>query len=275
IGALASVGARLEDFVYELITYRYPEKFGKPRQYDEESFYEMDLNLYPLVFDTVDWCNHVIMAVPSTPCPVLFGLRGEDVESLKKAIKMVKTEKWEKYTIFLTNHATDMHIIDNGEIKDFRSYRIVGRVVEKPYEIIGGHVFLRFETSKCILKCSAFEPTKQFRNIIRALIPGDILEVYGSVKRSTLNLEKINVLKLEKNFVEENPSCPICGKKMESAGKNQGFRCRKCKNKAFEKFRFEIPRKIETGFYEVPPCARRHLTKPLIRMNTDKKHIFR
>ena len=275
IGALASVGARLNDFVYELLAYRYPERFGKPRVCNLESFYEIDFRFYPVIFDTVDWCHNVVMAVPGTPCPVLFGLRGESVESLKEALKIVETEKWERYAIFITNHATDMHLISDGEIKDFRSYKLIGEVVKRPYDITGGHVFFEIKVGNRNLKCAAFEPTKQFRNIVRALIPGDIVEVYGSVKNSTINLEKINVLKLERNFAELNPVCPVCGKRMESAGKNQGFRCRNCKTKAFEKMRIEVPRKIDTGFYEVPPCARRHLTKPLIRMNAAKRHIFR
>jgi len=275
IGALASVGARLDDFVYELLAYRYPQRFGKPRICDLESFYDLDLRFYPVIFDTVDWYHNVVMAVPGTPCPVLFGIRGEKIEALKEAINILKTESWERYAIFITNHATDMHLISGGKVRDFRSYKIVGEVVKKPYEIFGGHVFFEIRVGEQILKCAAFEPTKQFRNIVRALIPGDKVEVYGSVKNSTLNLEKINVLELQKQFVEFNPICPSCGKRMESAGKNQGFRCRKCKTEAFDKIRVEIPRKIETGFYEVPPCARRHLTKPLIRMKVAKRHIFR
>uniref|UniRef100_A0A7J3M1J0 tRNA(Ile2) 2-agmatinylcytidine synthetase TiaS n=1 Tax=Archaeoglobus fulgidus TaxID=2234 RepID=A0A7J3M1J0_ARCFL len=275
IGALASVGANLEDFVYEFIAYRFPERFGRQRIVDEESFYELDFRYYPTIFDTVDWCNDVVMAVPGTPCPVLFGLRGENYKILEESIKMLRTEKWEKRAIFITNHATDMHIIESNEIKDFRSYRVVGKVVRKPYDIVGGHVFFEIETKNSTLKCSAFEPTKQFRNVIRNLIPGDIVEVYGSVKNSTLNLEKIRVLSVAKSFVEMNPICPICGKRMESAGRGQGFRCKKCKTRAFNRIRVEVPRKIETGFYEVPPCARRHLTKPLIRMNVEKRHVFR
>ncbi|MEM2060499.1 MAG: DUF1743 domain-containing protein, partial [Archaeoglobaceae archaeon] len=95
IGALASVGANLEDFVYEFIAYRFPERFGKQRIVDEESFYELDFRYYPTIFDTVDWCNDVVMAVPGTPCPVLFGLRGENYKILEESIKMLRTEKWE------------------------------------------------------------------------------------------------------------------------------------------------------------------------------------
>ncbi|MDI9610015.1 MAG: tRNA(Ile)(2)-agmatinylcytidine synthase [Archaeoglobales archaeon] len=275
IGSLASVGAQLNDIVYELIAYRMPEKIGKPREYDKESFYDLDFEFYPKIFDTVDWCNDVVMAVPGTPCPVLFGLRGEEPEILKKALNYVKTEPWERWQIFITNHATDMHIINSEKVEDFHSYRLISRVIRKAHEIVGGHVFFEVKTNSGTLTCSAFEPTKQFRNIVRALIPGDVVEVYGSVKNNTLNLEKLRIVELAKKYAELNPLCPGCGKRMESAGKGQGFRCRNCKTKATEKIKIEVPRTLEPGFYEVPPCARRHLTKPLIRMNVSGRHIFR
>ena len=63
---------------------------------------------------------------------------------------------------------------------------------------------------------------------------------------------------------------------MESEGKEKGFRCKRCKTKAKEKVRVEIERDVELGYYEVPPCARRHLSKPLIRMkNQNDRHVFR
>jgi len=36
-----------------------------------------------------------------------------------------------------------------------------------------------------------------------------------------------------------------------------------------------IPRDLETGFYEVPPSARRHLSKPLARMKGQNVHPSR
>ncbi len=278
IGALAAVAAQLSDYTLELLAYRYPEKFGTERSYDEESFFEVDYELYPEVFDTVDWCNEVVVAVPNTPCPVLFGLRGESVESLYKAFKIVKTEPIDKYAIFITNHATDMHIIDESEVEkleNYHSYRLRGKVVVEPYDIEGGHVFFEIETKFGVVKCAAFEPTKQFRNVIRMLKPGDEVEVYGSMKKDTINLEKINIVKIADVYIEKNPVCPKCGKRMDSAGRGKGFRCKKCKTKAFEKIKERVERKIDTGFYEVPPSARRHLAKPLVRMDIPKRHVFR
>ena len=77
------------------------------------------------------------------------------------------------------------------------------------------------------------------------------------------NLTKLN------EFVYKNPICE-CGKRMTSAGKNKGFKCKSCGNKieSNEKVAEEIERSLTNGkFYETPVSARRHLAKPLIRMD--------
>jgi len=277
IGALASVGLKLEDMTIEVLAYRKPERFGKKREFDKESFFEADYETYPLTWDTVDWMNDVVVAVPNSPDPVLFGIRGESADAVMKAFEIVKTEPIDKYTIFITNQGTDMHLIHENEVEkleNYRSYIVRGVVNVEPYEIRGGHVFFHIRTRFGDVKCAAFEPTKQFRNVIRSLRKGDVVEVYGSMKKDTINLEKIKIGEVADVWVEENPKCPKCGKRMESVGKGKGFRCKRCKTKAFEKVLRKVKRYLDTGFYEVPPCARRHLSKPLIRM-VGKRHIFR
>jgi len=56
-----------------------------------------------------------------------------------------------------------------------------------------------------------------------------------------------------------------CEKRMKSMGKGQGYRCEKCGAIKKEQVMETIQRNISAGFYEVPPCARRHLSKPIIR----------
>ena len=95
------------------------------------------------------------------------------------------------------------------------------------------------------------------------------MEVYGGVREQplTINIEKINIKHLTK-IVEkiENPVCPNCGKHMKSKGKDQGYKCKRCGAKSDKPLLQEKQRKIHTGFYEVPVCARRHLSKPLKRI---------
>jgi tRNA(Ile2)-agmatinylcytidine synthase len=54
---------------------------------------------------------------------------------------------------------------------------------------------------------------------------------------------------------------------MKSAGKNKGYKCPSCGSKFLKAAKeiVEMERQVHDGFYEVPPSARRHLSKPIIR----------
>ena len=64
---------------------------------------------------------------------------------------------------------------------------------------------------------------------------GDKIKVGGGIRKATkslpriLNLEFIQILKLEKKSKLVNPFCQKCKKHMKSKGKNQGFQCVHCK----------------------------------------------
>jgi len=64
-------------------------------------------------------------------------------------------------------------------------------------------------------------------------------------------------------------TCPACGATMSSAGRDQGYRCRDCRTSADGKVERPIDRTLEPGWYEVPPVARRHIAKPLVRGGFD------
>jgi len=277
IGALAAVGAELPDFTYELIAYRERWRWGTPRVIDQESVWMADALTYPRTWDTVDHHNKRIVFAPHTGDPVLFGIRGSDPDAIEEAFQIIKSEPWERRVLYRTNQGTDAHIL-KGEIstvQDSQSYRLCGVVAEAAQAIEGGHLFFFLQNGEGHLKCAAFEPTKNFRSMVKRLAPGDELEVFGAVRDGTLNLEKMNLLQLAEQEVLVAPSCPQCGKRMESAGRGQGYRCRRCETKAEGRERKLLLRDLDTGFYEVPPSARRHLSKPLVRMNGEKVHPSR
>ena len=92
IGGLAAVGETLEgDHTYELIAYRVPENYGLRRQVDENSIFEMDKATLPYTFNNVDLKKGRIIITPRGPDPILFGIRGETAEIVKKAFEMVKS----------------------------------------------------------------------------------------------------------------------------------------------------------------------------------------
>ncbi|WP_292486741.1 tRNA(Ile)(2)-agmatinylcytidine synthase [Methanohalobium sp.] len=281
IGALAATGAMLDgewDSTYEYLTYRKKERWGSPRVVDENSIYKSDLDFYPDTWDTVDWENYVIVCVPKSPDPVLYGIRGRDDHTVKSAAEDIKSETVERSAVYKTNQGTDMHLLNVSSIKnvnDMQSYIIQGTVKNHPYTIEGGHtIFTLGDNSGNTIDCAAYEPTKNFRYLVRKLKTGDNITVYGSVKNQTLNIEKIKINRLVPIYETRNPTCPICNKRMKSAGKNQGFRCRKCKTKTKSSVLVEIDRDINTGLYEVPPSARRHLAKPLVRFRSSDYNIF-
>ncbi|NJD54480.1 MAG: DUF1743 domain-containing protein [Candidatus Methanoperedens sp.] len=269
IGALAAAGfalCGLPDYTYELIAYREPTSWGSLREIDSGSVFAADAATYPDTWDTVDIENERIVFAPHSPDPILFGIRGKSEEAVRRAFSMIKSEPVERHVIFKTNQNTDMHLIRANihEAEEDRSYILEGIVSKPPKTITGGHIIFEISENGASIECAAFEPTKGFRRIIRELRAGDEIRVFGSVKDSTLNLEKIKIDRLNMQELR-NPVC--CDKRMKSMGKGQGYRCEKCGAVKKEQVVETLQRNISPGFYEVPPCARRHLSKPLVRFS--------
>ena len=273
IGSIAAISLPLSDCTYELLAYRAPENFGTPRRIDHESVYEMDKKTFPDTFENIDYSEDYIAIEPKTPCPVLYGIRSNTPDVLIEAKAMVEVgEVIDDWCIFKTNQHTDMHIQKAQDIQSMRQfgcYEVVGTVKNKPTIIDGGHMFFYIADDTGEIECGAYEPTKNFRKIVSHLRPGDVIRVYGGIgEQNTFNVEKFQVIEL--NDVEyQNPICE-CGKKMTSAGKNKGFKCKKCgrRIKSSKKVPIKIQRFLENAqFYETPVSARRHLSKPLCRMD--------
>lgn len=270
IGATGAVSWNPLDRTYELISYREKSKWGTKRFVDDKTVKKIDKK-FPSTFDNFDYENNHNRLVPNSPCPILYGIRGDNPKDLIEAKSLIKSEKIDSWMIFESNQGTDDHL-KKKSIKDIKSYDSVitkGTVYNLPNTIKGGHVIFSIKDKTGIIDCAAYEPTKQFRDIIKKLIINDQAEFYGGVREKplTINLEKINIKSLSNKIIKiENPICKKCGKHMKSIGKNQGFRCKKCGFKSDKPKMEKIERKIKPGFYEVPVCARRHLSKPLKKM---------
>lgn len=272
IGALAAVGAHaaFSDWTVELITYREPERWGTERTFDPESVFDATDAEYPDVWDTVDRETGDTVCVPHTPGPVLYGIRGDDPAAIRRISERIESEPIAGRALLTTNQGTDAHLQDGeiGSAENGRAYRLDGTVSTAPETRRGGHVFFGISEDDEHLRCAAFEPTKRFRDRVRALREGDRLTVCGEVSEGTVKLEKFALRGLNRTE-HRNPRCPDCGRSMESAGREQGYRCRDCSRSAGEKESIEVTRDLEVGWYEVPPSARRHVAKPLIRGGFD------
>ena len=283
IGALAGIGETLQgDHTYEIIAYRTSENRGSKRRVDEKSVIEMDSKTTPLTFNNYDYESKRMLITPHGPDPILYGIRGENPEVLLQAQSMLTIdEEAERWVMFRTNHGTDSHLRRIGCISQTRPFRpavLQGRVAARPRTITGRHVVFSISDSTGRIDVAAYEPTGSFRNIVRGLIEGDIVEVYGGVRKSsvahprTVNLEKIKILKLAEHAVLENPRCPKCGRRMESAGREKGFRCRRCglEKREARKTHVAVERTIKETMYVPPARAHRHLTKPISRYGREK-----
>ena len=283
VGALAAIGQTLaDDHTFELIAYRKKSNWGTPRKVNEESVIRMDKATRPMTFNNYDHENKRVLIAPHGPDPVLFGIRGESAEVVKKAFRYVKTsEPIERWVIFRTNHGTDAHLeaLPANPGPGLNRPTVLRGIVESaPRRIRGGHVFFDLSAAASDFTCAAYEPTGNFRETISNLARGDEVTVYGSLRKSpipgplTINLEKVRIHRLVEMATLRNPICPRCGQRLKSAGRRQGYRCERCsfEIRDAEKRVIASPRSIATGLYLPTAKAHRHLTKPLCRYGIEK-----
>jgi tRNA(Ile2)-agmatinylcytidine synthase len=286
IGALAAVGETLSgDHTFELIAYRTAENLGSKRRVDEASIFEMDTQTQPYTFNNVDAEKGRVIITPRGPDPILFGIRGETPEVVKKAFGLVKPlEPVERWVIFKSNQGTDAHLTRIEALSQLQPYCSViakGTVSKNPKVVPVRHVIFSLSDGSAEVDCAAYEPTGDLRKIARELVVGDKVEVYGAVhkatetKPQTINLEKIRILTLQPQTQRENPLCPNCGKRLKSMGKNQGFRCECCGGKFadLKKTEAAVPRAVKAGLYVTSTRSQRHLTKPLRRYGQEKQGL--
>jgi tRNA(Ile2)-agmatinylcytidine synthase len=283
IGGLAAIGETLNgDHTYEIIAYRTPENRGTPRKIQSSSVREMNEKTSPLAFNNVDPETGRILITPRGPDPILYGIRGENPEVVKLAHEMIRLEETvERWVIFRTNHGTDGHLREVkavGEIQPYNPVVVQGAVSKEPKVIQGGHVIFSIRDGTGEVDCAAYEPTGTLCEISKNLSFGDMIEALGGVRPAsskhsvTINLEKIRILKLALKATFFNPTCPECGRRMESMGTGKGFRCKKCgfRSSQLGKVAVKEKRVLKRGLYITSPRSQRHLTKPLCRYGREK-----
>lgn len=270
IGAAAAMAWKPLDRTYEVLTYRKEEAWGSPREVSEREIARLDAD-YPSTFNNYDREAGRPAIIPHTTCPILYGIRGDSAPELVMAMLSIIAEEAQGWLLFISNQGTDDHIVREWTaLEPNSSYEVVGEVTATPRTIPGGHVLFPLRSDRGPgLEAAAYEPTKSFRDVVRRLRAGDRVRVLGELREQprTLNIEKMEVLSLTPSRVKvANPACPSCGRRMKSAGADQGYRCRECGTREGEAVTEEEVRELRPGWYEVPVCARRHISKPLKRM---------
>ena len=283
VGAIGAIGYAFEDHTLELLSYRKKPKFGKERKISKESVKIMQEKTSPNTFNSFDTKKGRILITPHGPDPVFYGVRGENVDSLVYATKILKSnEKLDGYMIFKSNQGTGDHLkneLNFETMKPYASGKITGIVSNWPKITKGGHVFFKILSKNHEFWCAVYKPTG-ISTVASNLIKGDKILVGGGVRKASknfpriINLEFLEIIHLKKNISTTNPFCNKCNKKMKSKGKNQGFQCISCGKKSSKKISVEISRKIKKELYLPKISAHRHLTRPKQRLgktNTTSK----
>src|SRR2546428_12796638 len=117
----------------------------------------------------------MIMAPPA-PCPILFGIGGDDPQAWPAAMRPVRGESPAGWLIFETNQGTDDHVLPAPSCEPRTTVQVDRQVSGRPHTIRGGHVIVEMDG----LDAAAYEPSKRFREIVRALRPGDSVRLGGS-----------------------------------------------------------------------------------------------
>jgi tRNA(Ile2)-agmatinylcytidine synthase len=272
IGAAASISWRPHDRTWEVISYRTADRVGAPRDIDEESVVAMDRSTEH-TFHNYDPVNRHVAICPASPCPVLFGIRGDDPDELLDARRMIRGERPESWLLFMTNQGTDDHVV-RSRIRDLgpgMAVRVRATVTSQPKTIKGGHTIVRIDDGGEV-DVAFYEPSGDMNRAAQHLIPGDEIVVFGSVRDTprSLNAEKLFVSSLKPVRRKlSNPMCVRCEKRMGSLGAGQGYRCKLCGARApfGAAVTAEVDRGIRVGWYEPPISSRRHLSKPVRRMS--------
>ena len=280
IGAISAIGYDFSDHTLELLSYRKKSKFGKERIISAESVKKMQENTFPYTFNSFDTKKSRVLITPHGPDPVFYGVRGENVDSLVTATKILQSnEKLDGYMIFKSNQGTGDHLkneLNSETMKPYASGTLIGTVSNTPKITKGGHVFFTINSKNNEFWCAVYKETGM-STIASNLIIGDKILVGGGVRKASknfpriINLEFIKIISLKKNLSQTNPICKKCKKKMKSKGRNQGFQCIKCGAKNLKKTSLEIPRQIKKQLYIPKISAHRHLTRPLQRTGKTNK----
>lgn len=265
IGASAAIAWPGSRHTYEAINYFYPH--GRQRGLDEKMSIAGEVNMARGTFDSIDNRNRRAAIFPKERTPVVYGIRGIDPESIQKIAEYINTKysiESEMITVFKSNQGTDDHIVSDPVVLDeLGSYSVRCRVAEVPHSGNGGHYFFKAMHKGEPINFAAFEPTKEFRSLVRLLVPGDLVVGFGSYLDKTINLERLSLESAAVVYRRNAPQCSKCRKPMSNHGSGD-FRCRSCGTADHIPSYSKIERDLLEGDYEVPVSARRHLSMPLV-----------
>jgi tRNA(Ile2)-agmatinylcytidine synthase len=252
IGASAAIAWRgNHDCTWEYTAWRH--KVGTPRNVPSTSVDDMYRN-HPLTLLNRDPNAKRSLIAPRTPCPVLYGIRGEtedEVVSAHEYLQSLDIEQSKNGRAHRTNQATNDHIssIESGHISS------------KPIILRGGHVELDVG-----FKLVAFSQGGPVNRLAQTLCEGDHIEWRGlQSPDGSIHLEQLRIIHGIRN--KRRPICQ-CGTRYKSKGRNQVLQCPHCKSLTDVEWDVDD---ISSEWVEPNASQRRHLSKPLSRQGKSEE----
>ncbi len=266
VGATAALAWPGRRVTFELIAYRFPERWGTPRRIDPEEIRRVS-SRHPELFLCYDRRTRRLLVAPHTACPILYGLRSTDHRAARRAHgELSRTEPWERWLLFVTNQGTGDHLRPGtfSDLGPYESACVVGTLATDPIARRGGHVeFLLTDRLGASRSCLAFEPTKTLPKAAQQLRSGDRVRIWGSCGATeTVRLEGLELLQPSPRIRRARPpQCPDCHRQMHSLGRGRGFRCDRCRMRRPPESALPVapPPSLDRGPVHPTPSARRHL----------------
>jgi len=208
IGSLAALGYTPEgDYTFELLTYRAPENWLSERKVDANSVLEYDVRWRPDTFMNYDYELDKPLIAPHGYDPVLYGVRGERPDVVRRALESIDTggEEPTHWLIFRSNQATGHHLRPKtvAKTRPYDNPLLLVELVSRPKTLQGGHVLAKATDHTGVIHLAAYRETGVLRDLLLSLRPGAVLAAGGQAKMRngvlTLNLEVLDADTAEAN----------------------------------------------------------------------------
>lgn len=252
IGATSAIAWRgKQDCTWELTAWRSDDLIGTERQVPPDCVERM-CDKFPLTVLNRDPNSGRSLITPRTPCPVLYGIRGENASQVISAHRFLQecdgVEQAAACRVHRSNQATDDHLEGSQ----------CSTVTRLPQIRRRGHTSFVVEGNTKVL---AFCEGGEVNLLAQSLRTGDRIEWMGLHSPvGEVHLERLRLISATRN--KHRPLCS-CGRRMKSAGRGQGLRCPNCKATCDDEWEFD--RLGPSEWVEPPASQRRHLAAPLSR----------
>ncbi|MCE4612287.1 MAG: tRNA(Ile)(2)-agmatinylcytidine synthase [Desulfurococcales archaeon] len=270
IGASAALAALApgDDYTFELVFYRDPSRIGEERCIDEGRAGEVEASLPPCVFNNYDQEEGRVTAAPGGYDPVLAGFRGDCPAKLFE-YRRVLCEDPMFWVLYRSNQHTDAHkTVLTPRLTVYSTGSARATITGEPVVTPGGHVVVPATVNGVETDLVFYRETGPLSKAARMLRRGDEVEVLGSVKPygkkngRSIAVEKMWIESIAPHSIRAVPRCPRCGRRMKSAGKDKGYRCKHCNYKTNTKTIIHVYRDLSPGEYTPKTGRLPHLVKP-------------